>query len=114
MESVADLRDIDGRGDRDLVRDLEVAASLNLKSFFDLELEVQELTGEHLVLDSAAGVGLNGPLRGLEASCSFAVAPPGIGRQSLHMMKLGSQLLEQLLYFSPFHYNRPVDSNYLD
>ena len=86
MESVADLRDIDGRGDRDLVRELEVAASLNLRSFFDLELEVRELAGESRA-DDAEEVGLNGPLRGLEASCSLAVAPPGIGHQSLHMTK---------------------------
>ena len=57
----------------------------NLKSSFDLELEVQELAGEHLVLDNAANVGMNGPLRRLEAGCSLAVAPPGIGHQSLHM-----------------------------
>ena len=87
MESVADLRDINGRGDRDLVRELEVnKASLNMKSFFDLELEVQELAGESHA-DDAAEVGLNWPLRGLEAGCSLAVAPPGIGRQSLHTMK---------------------------
>ena len=49
-----------------------------------LELEVQELAGEHLVLDNAAEVGLNGPLRGLCAGISLADAPPGIGRQSLH------------------------------
>ena len=58
-----------------------------MKSFFGLELEVQELAGEHLVLDNAAGVGLNGPLRGLGAGCSFAVAPPGIEHQSLQTMK---------------------------
>ena len=80
-----------------LVRELEVAASLNLKSSFDLELEVHELVVvvEHLVLDNAAEVGLNGPLLGLCAGSSLAVAPPGIG---LHMMHLGSQLLEHYLY----------------
>ena len=77
-----------------------------MKSFFDLELEVRELAGEYHAGD-AANVGLNGPLRGLEAGCSLAVAPPGIGLQSLHMMQPGSQLLEHLLYFSPF-YNRPL------
>ena len=58
-----------------------------MKFFFDLELEVQELAGEHLVLDNAAEVGLNGPLRGLCAGSSLAVAPPGILRQSLQTMK---------------------------
>jgi hypothetical protein len=57
-----------------------------MKSFFGLELEVQELAGESRA-DNAANVGLNGPLRELEASCPFAVAPPGIGRQSLHTME---------------------------
>ena len=57
-----------------------------MKSFFGLELEVQELAGESRA-DDAAGVGLNGPLRGFGAGCSLAVAPPGIGRQSLHTMK---------------------------
>ena len=70
---------MDGRGDRDLVRfELEAnKASLNMKFFFDLELEVQELAGESRA-DNAAGVGLNGPLRGLDAGRSLAVAPPGI------------------------------------
>ncbi len=57
-----------------------------MKFFLDLELEVQELVGESRA-DDAAGVGLNGPLRGLGAGCSLAVAPPGIGRQSLHTME---------------------------
>ena len=48
-----------------------------MKSFFGLELEVQELAGESRA-DDAAGVGLNGPLQGLCAGFSFAVAPPGI------------------------------------
>ena len=48
-----------------------------MKSFFGLELEVQELAGESRA-DDAAGVGLNGPLRGLCAGFSLAVAPPGI------------------------------------
>ena len=79
MKSVADLRDIDGHGDRDLVRfELEAnKASLNMKFFFDLELEVHELAVESRA-DDAAGVGLNGPLRGLGAGCSLAVAPPGM------------------------------------
>ena len=59
---------------------------MNLRSFFDLELEVRELAGESRA-DDAEEVGLNGPLRGLEAGCSLAVAPPGIGRQSLHTME---------------------------
>ena len=48
-----------------------------MKFFFDLELEVQELAGESRA-DDAAGVGLNGPLRGLCAGSSLAAAPPGI------------------------------------
>ena len=64
---VADLRDMDGCGNRGLVRELESnKASLNMKSCFGLELEVQELAGESRA-DDAANVGLNGPLRGLEA-----------------------------------------------
>ena len=47
-----------------------------MKSFFGLELEVHELAGESRA-DDAAGVGLNGPLRGLGAGC-FLAAPPGI------------------------------------
>ena len=70
-----------------------------MKSFFDLELEVQELAGEHLVLDNAAEVGLNGPLRGLCAGFSLAVAPPGIGLQSLHMTKTGVTTAETLAVF---------------
>ena len=61
-----------------------------MKSFFGLELEVQELAGESRADESdhdAANVGLNGPLRGFGAGCSLAVAPPGIGLQSLHTMK---------------------------
>ena len=78
---------MNGRGDRGLVRELESnKASLNMKSFFGLELEVQELAGESCA-DDAAHVGLNGPFRGFGAGCSLAVAPPGIGRQSLHTMK---------------------------
>ncbi len=78
---------MNGCGDRGLVRELESnKASLNMKSFFGLELEVQELAGESRA-DDAANVGLNGPLRGFGAGCSLAVAPPGIGRQSLHTMK---------------------------
>ena len=57
-----------------------------MKSFFGLELEVHELAGESRA-DDAAGVGLNGPLRGLCAGSSLAVAPPGILRQSLQTMK---------------------------
>ena len=46
---------MDGRGDRGLVRELESnKASLNMKSFFGLELEVQELAGESRA-DDAAG-----------------------------------------------------------
>ena len=78
---------MNGRGDRGLVRELESnKASLNMKSFFGLELEVQELAGESRA-DNAAGVGLNGPLRGFSAGCSLAVSLPGIGRQSLQTMK---------------------------
>ena len=51
---------MNGRGDRGLVRELESnKASLNMKSFFGLELEVHELAGESRA-DDAAGVGLNG------------------------------------------------------
>ena len=48
-----------------------------MESFFGLELEVHELAGESRA-DDAAGVGLNGPLRGLGAGRSLAVTPPGI------------------------------------
>ena len=99
---------MDGRSDRGLVRELESnKASLNMKFFFDLELEVQELAGESRA-DDAANVGLNGPLRGFGAGCSLAVAPPGIGRQSLQAMKarVTCNLSEHLLYSCPFHYSR--------
>ena len=48
-----------------------------MKSFFDLELEVQELAGESRA-DDTAGVSLNRPLWGLGAGCSLAIAPSGI------------------------------------
>ena len=78
---------MDGHGDRGLVRELELnKASLNMKCFFSLELKVQELAGESHA-DDTANVSLNGPWRGFGVGCSLAVAPPGIGRQSLHTMK---------------------------